>query len=91
MGCRLGSAVPALAALAVVCALCIAHASDVSGAIAAVPAWAVGATVAVHVVTLVLRSEAWGLTLAAASGSPLPRRVVHRTNAAAFVAGAVQS
>lgn len=80
-----------LGVLGVVCALCAAHAHDVGAALAAVPLWAMACAVALHLVTLVLRSEAWRLTLAAVGGPPLSRRVVHRANAAAFVAGAVQS
>ena len=88
---RLGAAVTSIAALAVVCALCVTHADAVGAAFAAVSAWAFATAVALHVATLVLRSEAWRVTLAAAGGETLPRRAVHVANAAAFVAGAVQS
>jgi hypothetical protein len=88
---RLGAAVTALAALALVGALCVMHAGDVGAAFAAVPAWAIASAVALHLVTLALRSEAWRLTLASAGAESLPRRAVHVANAAAFVAGIVQS
>ena len=91
MGNRLGSAVVTFGVLALVCGLCVAHADDVGDAFTAVPAWAFATAVALHLVTLVLRSEAWRLSLAAAGGDGLPRGVVHGANAAAFVAGAVQS
>lgn len=91
MGRRLGTTVIALAALAIVCAVCVANAGDAGRAFATVPLWAALAAVGLHVLTLVLRSEAWRLTLASAGAEDLSRRAVHVANAAAFVAGAVQS
>jgi len=88
---RLGSALTAITALGLVSALCIVHADDVAAALGSVPAWAIIGAVAMHTATLVLRSEAWRLTLAAAGGDSLSRAVVHGSNAAAFVAGALHS
>ncbi len=80
-----------LAALGLIGWLCAEHADDVLTAIAAVPLWGFAAALALHVGTLVLRSEAWGLALASIEARPLPRRWVHGANAAAFMAGAAQS
>ena len=88
---RLGSAITAITVLGLVCALCVLHAGDVGAALGSVPAWAMVGAAALHVATLVLRSEAWRLTLAAAGGDSLSRSVVHGANAAAFLAGALQS
>jgi hypothetical protein len=60
-------------------------------ALSAVPAWVVVLVVALHLATLVLRSEAWRLSLAAGGGEHLTREVLHGANAAAFAAGTVQS
>ena len=91
MGNRLGSAVMTLGALALVGVLCVTHADDVGQAFTTVPAWMLAMLVALHLATLVLRSEAWRLSLASAGGDGLSRGAVHGANAAAFVAGAVQS
>ena len=88
---RLGYTSTAITVLGLVCALCVVHAGDVGAALGSVPAWAMVGAVALHVATLVLRSEAWRLTLAAAGGDSLSRSVVHGANAAAFLAGALQS
>lgn len=88
---RLGAPVTALAALVLIGGVCVTNAADAGRAVAAVPAWAVTAAVGLHVMTLVLRSEAWRLTLHCAGGPALPRATVHLANAAAFVAGTAQS
>jgi hypothetical protein len=88
---RLGAAVSAVAALALVGVLCVTHARAVGAAFAAVPAWAIASAVGLHLVTLALRSEAWRLTLVSAGADSLPRRAVHVANAAAFLTGTVQS
>ena len=80
-----------LAALGLIGWLSAEHAGDVLAAIAAVPLWGFAAALGLHVGTLVLRSEAWGLALASIEARPLPRRWVHGANAAAFMAGAAQS
>jgi hypothetical protein len=91
MGRRLGQIAVPIAVLGVIAALSASHAGDVGAAIRAVPAWSILVAVTLHVACLVLRSEAWGLSIAAIERRPLPRRIVHRANGAAFVAGAVQS
>ena len=63
----------------------------VAAALGAVPPAAFAAAVALHLGVLVLRSEAWRLTLAAVAGPPLARRTVHPVNAGAFLLGSVQS
>jgi hypothetical protein len=88
---RLGATLTAGGALALIGVVCVTHADDVARAAAAVPAWAVAASVGLHVSTLVLRSEAWRLTLHCAGGPVLPRSTVHLANATAFVAGTAQS
>lgn len=67
------------------------HWHDVCQAYSAVPLWAFAAAVALHLATLVLRSEAWRLVLAAVTGEPLPRVALHGANAGAFLAGVAQS
>jgi hypothetical protein len=91
VGGRLGTTVTALAALALVGYVFVAHGADVARALVAVPPWAIAAAVALHFATLVLRSEAWRLTLQSAGATGLSRRAVHVANATAFVAGAAQS
>jgi hypothetical protein len=88
---RLGPAIVVLAALAAVGALGLTRADEVGEALERIPAWAIAAAVALHVAVLVLRSEAWRVTLAAAHGDTLSRRIVHGANAAGFVAGCFQS
>lgn len=91
MGGRIGSVALTLVALGVVGGLAIEHRAEVVAAFAAVPWWAVAVAVALHVGTLVLRSEAWRVTLAAAGADRLARRAVHGANAASFLAGTLQS
>ena len=80
-----------LAGLGLIGWLCVDRADEVVAAIDAIPPWGFAAAVLLHVATLVLRSEAWRLTLASIEGAVLPRRWVHGANAAAFVAGVAQS
>lgn len=80
-----------LGTLALVGVLGLTHADDVGAAFSAVPAWVLVLAVALHMATLALRSEAWRLALASAGGVDLSRGVLHGANAAAFVAGALQS
>jgi hypothetical protein len=86
-----GSGLISLGVLGLVVWLAMRKADDVSRALDAVPSWTFLAVVALHAGTLLLRSEAWRLTLAAVEGRPLPRRSVHAANAAAFLAGTAQS
>lgn len=86
-----GSGLISLGVLGLVVWLAMRRADEVGRAIDAIPASAFLAIVALHAGTLVLRSEAWRLTLAAVEGRPLQRRAVYAANAAAFLAGTAQS
>ncbi len=88
---RLGSIALLLAAPVAVGGLWVMHASEVGVALSRIAPGAIAAAVALHVATLALRSEAWRVTLAAAHPDVLSRGMVHAANAAAFVAGSVQS
>ena len=79
------------AALAATVLLAALHWDEVRDAFLAVPPATFGAAVVLHAATLVLRSEAWRLVLAAVAAEPLPRRAVHAANAGAFLAGIAQS
>src|SRR6185437_13289244 len=57
--------------------------------VAVPPVILVGA-VAAHLITLVLRTEAWRTVLGASAGRRLAPRAVHAANAGAFLAGTVQ-
>ena len=88
---RLGPAIVVLVAMAAIAALWLTRADEVGQALERIPAWALAAAVALHVATLVARTEAWRVTLAAAHAGALSRRVVHGANAAGFLAGCLQS
>jgi hypothetical protein len=75
-------------ALIVLCAL---RRHDLAAAIAGVPPQALGALAALHLASLVARSEAWRLSLAALVGTPPSRAAIHAANAGAFVAGALEA
>ena len=70
--------------------LCVLRHHDLAAAAVAVPPQALGALAALHLATLVARSEAWRLSLAALAGTPPPRAAIHAANAGAFVAGALE-
>jgi hypothetical protein len=72
-------------------ALCAVRRHDLATAASAVPPQALGALAALHLCSLVARSEAWRLSLAALAGSPPARVAVHAANAGAFVAGALDA
>ena len=74
-------------ALVVLCAL---RRHDLATAAGAVPPQALGALAALHLASLVARSEAWRLSLAALVGAPPSRAAIHAANAGAFVAGALE-
>ena len=59
-------------------------------AFAAVPPWVLAAAVAAHLLTLALRTEAWGTVLRAAGSERLEPHAVHAANAGAFLAGTLQ-
>jgi len=80
-----------LAALGLLAAVCARRREDLEAALDAVPLGAFALLVALHLATLVCRSEAWRLTLHAVDGHWLARDAVHGANAAAFVAGSLES
>ena len=71
--------------------LCVLRRHDLATAAAAVPPQALGALAALHLASLVARSEAWRLSLAALVGAPPSRAAIHAANAGAFVAGALEA
>lgn len=88
--CRAAAAIgPALVALLIV-GLCVARGGEILAALAACPAWVLGGAVLAHLLTLVLRTEAWRTVLAGAGGESLDRGALHAANAGAFLAGTVQ-
>jgi hypothetical protein len=85
----LSALVPVLA-VALVGYLVAARGAALGAALVAVPPWVLGAAVAAHVLTLVLRTEAWRTVLRAAGGEGVGAHAVHAANAGAFLAGTVQ-
>jgi uncharacterized membrane protein YbhN (UPF0104 family) len=71
--------------------LCAVRRHDLAAAIGGVPPQALGVLAALHLASLVARSEAWRLSLAALAGTPPPRAAIHAANAGAFVAGALEA
>jgi hypothetical protein len=71
--------------------LCVLRRHDLATAAAAVPPQALGALAALHLCSLVARSEAWRQSLAALAGAPPSRVAIHAANAGAFVAGALEA
>jgi hypothetical protein len=67
----------------------VSRGESLSDAISSVPPWAIAGAVIAHVLTLVLRTEAWRIVLRAA-GARLDSRSLHAANAGAFLAGTVQ-
>lgn len=59
-------------------------------AIYTLPAWAIAAAVMAHLLTLVLRTEAWRTVLRGTGAKSLDQRSLHAANAGAFLAGTVQ-
>lgn len=90
-GGRLGPAAVTTAAVVAVGAVVAWRAGEVGEALRMVPVAAVLGAVALHAVTLVLRSEGWRVAVAAIDGRVLDREAVHGANAGAFGAGTVQS
>jgi hypothetical protein len=84
------SALVPVGALAAVVFLFLTKGSQLAAALVAVPPGLLVGAVCAHLLTLVLRSEAWRTVLGAADGRPLTPRVVHAANAGAFLAGTVQ-
>jgi hypothetical protein len=70
--------------------LCVLRRHDLGAAAVAVPPQALAALAALHLATLVARSEAWRLSLTALAGTPPSRAANHAANAGAFLAGALE-
>jgi hypothetical protein len=87
---RLLSVLVPCGAVGMIAYLIAARGDAFLAAFAAVPAWVLAAAVAAHLVTLALRTEAWGTVLRAAAGERLEPRTVYAANAGAFLAGTVQ-
>jgi hypothetical protein len=79
-----------LAAVAALALVVVLRWDEVSQAAAKVPAWTLAVGVALHVVTLLLRSEALRVSMGVTTGTPMPRMTMHGVNAGAFLAGAAQ-
>jgi hypothetical protein len=82
---------PGLAAIAVIAWLLSSKGEVLGAAVSACPLWVLLAATGGHALTLVLRSEAWRITLNAIGQERIRRGTVHTANACAFLAGAVQS
>jgi uncharacterized membrane protein YbhN (UPF0104 family) len=63
---------------------------SVLDAVRSVPPWAIAGAVTAHLLTLVLRTEAWRTVLRGAGGENLDLCALHAANAGAFLAGTVQ-
>jgi uncharacterized membrane protein YbhN (UPF0104 family) len=79
-----------VAAVAAVALVVVLRWDEVADAAAKVPAWTLVAGVGLHVVTLLLRSEALRVSMGVTTGDPMPRMMMHGVNAGAFLAGAAQ-
>ena len=88
---RLASIGGVVAALGALAWLCLSRGDELAPALAAVPLSAFVLVTALHGLTLVARSEAWRLSLAAVEDRVPPRSAVHGANAGAFIIGAVDS
>jgi hypothetical protein len=82
---------PGLVAIAVIVWLLSSKGEELAAAVSACPLWVLLAATGGHALTLVLRSEAWRITLNAIGEERIRRGTVHTANACAFLAGAVQS
>jgi len=71
--------------------LCALRRDALGAAAAAVPPGALATLAALHLTSLVARSEAWRLSLAAMAGAPPSRAAIHTANAGAFVAGSLEA
>jgi hypothetical protein len=81
----------AILGVGVVLAACALRRDDILAAASAVPPATLVGLVALHLLGLVARSEAWRLSLAAIAGAPPPRVAIHAANAGAFVVGSLEA
>jgi hypothetical protein len=80
----------AMAGLVLLGVVCVLRRDALAAAIAGVPPGALIGLVALHLLALVARSEAWRLSLGAIGGASPQRMTIHTANAGAFVAGCLQ-
>jgi hypothetical protein len=83
-----GLAAP-LAGIAIVAVVCVRHAEDLGEALERVDPWIFVACVALHLVVVTVRTEAWRVTLAGIGRVP-PRRAAHWASAIGFGAGILE-
>jgi hypothetical protein len=84
------SALGPLAAVSLIGLVLATRGAGVSAAITSVPPWAIVGAAMAHLLTLVLRTEAWRNVLRGAGAGRLDLRALHAANAGAFLAGTVQ-
>jgi hypothetical protein len=87
---RVMTALVPAGALALVAYLLLTRGGQLAAALVAVPPVVLAGAVAAHLITLVLRTEAWRTVLGASAGRRLAPRAVHAANAGAFLAGTIQ-
>jgi hypothetical protein len=86
---RATALIPPLLAVGLVAVVCAQHADDLASALERVAPWVFVATVTLHLCAVVVRTEAWRLTLAATGRVPR-RPVAHWASAIGFLAGMVE-
>jgi hypothetical protein len=87
---KVGSVLVPAAVVLLIGFLLATRGASVLAAVAAVPPWVIAGAVMAHLLTLALRTEAWGTVLRAAGWERLDLRALHAANAGAFLAGTVQ-
>jgi hypothetical protein len=86
---RAAGLLPPVLALAAVVILCATHADQLGQALDNVEPWVFVLAAAIHVMVLIVRTEAWRLTLAATGRKP-ELRAAHWASAIGFAAGIVE-
>ena len=81
---------PGAAVILLIGWICTSRGGEILAALAACPPWVLAGATFAHLLTLALRTEAWGTVLRGAGGDQLDARLLHRANAGAFLAGTVQ-
>jgi hypothetical protein len=87
---RAAGAVTAAAGAALIGWIVATRGPEVLAAISACPPWVIAGATAAHLMTLVLRTEAWRTVLRGAGATRLDLGALHAANAGAFLAGTVQ-
>lgn len=67
------------------------HRTDVAASAQRLPLGTIAAVTLLHLVSLLVRAEAWRLALGAVNGRRVPRPALHAASAGAFLAGAAES